>query len=133
MSGRFASITADLLARKGTAMPSAIAAKPVLDWAAPVRAFAPSKAVPEPMMESHLPGNAHHGHRDDAHYLRKIQIGLSDHDHERLRILSARKETSRQQIVREALGAYFEKQAHEYNDECRCLSGTGSCKTSCRA
>ena len=50
MSGRFASITADLLARKGTAMPSAIVAKPVLDWAAPVRAFAPSKAEPEPMM-----------------------------------------------------------------------------------
>jgi hypothetical protein len=129
MSAKFASITADLLARKGGAVPSAFIAKPSLDWSVPVRHFVPGKPAhdPEPQRE------AQHLHRDEAHYLRKIQIGLSDHDHERLRILSARKETSRQQLVREALATYFEKQAHAYNDECRCLSGAGSCGNACPA
>jgi hypothetical protein len=126
MSGKFASITAELLARKGGAVPSAIVAKPLLDWIAPVQTL-PSARLQEPATVPHLSAP----HRDDAHYLRKIQIGLSDHDHERLRIVSARKETSRQQIVRDALTAYFEKQAHAYNDECRCLSGAGSCGDSC--
>jgi hypothetical protein len=74
-------------------------------------------------------------HRDESHYLRKIQVGLPDHDHERLRILSARKEISRQQVVRDALCAYFEAHARAYKGECRCLSsagiGTGTCKTNC--
>lgn len=128
MSGKFASITADLLARKGTAMPSAVAAKPALDWMAPVQYLAMPKPArePEPHNDAHAPM-----HRDEAHYLRKIQIGLSDRDHERLRILSARQETSRQQIVRDALCAYFDRQAHEYKDECRCLLNGDSCKTSC--
>lgn len=128
MSGKFASITADLLARKGTAVPSAIVAKPLFEWTAPAQSFMPIRPAHEPMHH-----DAHHAHRDDGHYLRKMQVGLSDHDHERLRILSARKETSRQQVVRDALVAYFEKQAHEYKDECRCLSGAGSCKTNCCA
>jgi hypothetical protein len=130
MSGKFASITADLLARKGTAVPSAVAAKSMLDWISSGQDFAPPKPIPDPGPQHEAQS---HIHRDDAHHLRKIQIGLSDHDHERLRILSARKETSRQQVVRDALVAYFEKQAHEYKDECRCLSGTGSCKTNCCA
>jgi hypothetical protein len=129
MSGKFASITADLLARKGTATPSAVVGKPAIDWTASVQYF----TAPKQAHES-APADAQvHLHRDDAHYLRKIQIGISDHDHERLRILSARKETSRQQIVRDALVAYFETQAHAYKGECRCLSGTGSCKTNCCA
>ncbi len=131
MSGRFASITADLLARKGTAMPSAVAAKSSLDWTAAMPHFAAGKPEREP--DTHTGADVLPLHRDDTHYLRKIQIGLSDHDHERLRILSARRETSRQQIVRDALAGYFEKQAHEYKDECRCLSAAGPCKMNCRA
>ena len=129
MSGKFASITADLLARKGGAAPSAIVAKPLLDWGAPMPQFAPAKPVRE--SESPDRSDAPHIHRDDSHYQRRIQIGLSDRDHERLRILSARKEASRQQIVRDALTAYFEKQAHGYKDECRCLSGARACKANC--
>ncbi|MGA9795104.1 MAG: hypothetical protein WBQ17_06155 [Rhizomicrobium sp.] len=128
MSGRFATITADLLARKGAAMPSAVVAKPLLDWTAPVQHWAPPVrlAAAEPHGSNHQ-----HLHRDEAHYLRKIQIGLSDHDHERLRILSARKEASRQQIVRDALAAYFKKQAHAYGDECRCLRAGEACLNAC--
>lgn len=128
MSGRFASITADLLARKGTAMPSAVAAKPAIDWTAPIQYFNAPKTAHEPSFHQDVHP---HVHRDDAHHVRKIQVGLSDNDHERLRILSARKETSRQQIVRDALATYFEAQAQAYNHECRCLSGTGTCKTGC--
>lgn len=122
MSGKFASITADLLARKGTAVPSAVVAKPLIDWNA--QHFAAVRSEPT----SH---DVHPLHRDEAHYLRKIQIGLSDHDHERLRILSARRETSRQQIVRNALCAYFEKQAREFKEECRCLGAAESCQKAC--
>jgi hypothetical protein len=124
MSGKFASITADLLARKGTAVPSAVVAKSLIDWNVPVQHLAAGK--PEAALQ-----DTHSVHRDDAHYLRKIQIGLSDHDHERLRILSARKEASRQQIVRDALCAYFEMQALAYKDECRCLGAAESCQKAC--
>ena len=127
MSGKFASITADLLARKGTAAPSAIVAKPLLDWTAPVQHLAPGRTAHDTAQHH----DTHSAHRDDTHYLRKIQIGLSDHDHERLRILSARKEASRQQIVRDALCAYFETEAHAYRDECRCLSSAGGCQSLC--
>jgi hypothetical protein len=126
MSAKFASITADLLARKGGAVPSVIAGKPLIDWNAPVQPFTPMHdTAADPRHEIHVL------HRDEAHYMRKIQIGLSDHDHERLRILSARKETSRQQVVRDALCAYFEKQAHEYREECRCLAAAGPCQKAC--
>jgi hypothetical protein len=135
MSGKFAPITASLLARKGAAGPSTIF-KSSLDWHAPilprphiVPETRPHIAQPAPEAASHRHDETIH--RDDAHYLRKIQIGLSDNDHERLRILSARRETSRQQIVRDALVAYFEKQAHDYHDECRCLSGSGPCRNGC--
>ena len=132
MSGKFASITADLLARKGGAVPSAIVGKPLIDWAAP------APQITQPVHHTHeksLHTTTHHQadrqHRDDAHYLRKIQIGLSDNDHERLRILSARKETSRQQIVRDALAVYFAQKSHEYGDQCRCLAGAGPCLKAC--
>jgi hypothetical protein len=132
MSGKFASITADLLARKGGAVPSAIVGKPLIDWAASAPQFTQPVHLTH---ETPLPSASHHHadrqHRDDAHYLRKIQIGLSDDDHERLRILSARKETSRQQIVRDALAAYFTQKSHEYGDQCRCLAGAGPCLKAC--
>lgn len=129
MSGRFASITADILARKGTAMPSAIAAKSSLDWMAPVQ------HLPPPLLSATEPrsSDTHHAQRDDAHHLRKIQIGLSDHDHERLRIISARKETSRQQVVRDALTAFFKKHANDFGTECRCLAAVEPCRNSCGA
>jgi hypothetical protein len=133
MSGKFASITADLLARKGGAVPSAIVAKPLLDWTVPPQQYA--HVADEPMIQPKVRHHADtpHLHKDDAHYLRKIQVGLSDGDHERLRILSARKETSRQQIVRQALAAYFEKQAQDYGGQCRCLSGAGPCQNGCQS
>ena len=129
---RFASITSSLLTRKGEALPSSLDKTP-LDWHAP--AHLESYA-------SHFGSNHHHHHADaplphhgahdeDHPYLRKIQVGLTDGDHEKLRIVAARQEISRQDAVREALKQYFEKIGHEYRDQCHCLSGAGPCARNC--
>lgn len=132
---RFASITADLLARKGEAIPSPVA-KPVLDWHAPLRmnGFRPEHApAPMPMAPPELPAAMSQSAipPEEHHHPRRIQIGLSEEDHERLRIVAARREISRQQAVREALSEYFEKLGHDYKDECRCISAGGACGKSC--
>jgi len=136
---RFASITADLLARKGEAIPSPLA-KPTLDWHNPLRmnGFRPEPApAPAPMHiaapETPPPAGIAHSTipMEEHHHPRRIQIGLSEEDHERLRIVAARREISRQQAVREALSEYFEKLGHDYRDECRCISGGGSCAKPC--
>ncbi len=136
-ASRFASITADLLARKGEAIPSTLS-KPVLEWhnpllmngfrhepanaGAPVIVPVPESASP-PVPQGAIPAEEHH-------HPRRIQIGLSEDDHERLRIVAARREISRQQAVREALSEYFEKLGHDYKDECRCISGS-ACARPC--
>lgn len=133
MSAKFASITASLLARKGDAVPSSMT-KPPLAWQTPIPHL--GTVVPPPYADAHPVENfAQHGDyhapHDEHHYLRKIQIGLSDADHEKLRIVAARLEKSRQQIVRDALAHYYEKLGHEYGNRCACLSKAGPCSRNC--
>ena len=130
MSNKFAAITANLLSRKGDALPSAMA-KTSIDWHAPLPIL---DQPPPPRFANgyHHPAADHHGAHDDDHpHLRKIQVGLSDGEHEKLRIVSARVEKSRQQVVRDALALYFEKLGHDYKEQCRCLSAATPCGRAC--
>lgn len=135
-------MTANLLSRKGDALPSSMA-KTVLDWNSTIPSFdsppPPSPAAPRAANGHHRAVHAdqkqagpadHTLHTEDHPHPRKIQIGLSDEDHERLRIVAARREISRQAAVREALSEYFERLGQDYKNECRCISGT-SCARPC--
>jgi hypothetical protein len=97
---RFAPITADLLARKGEAAPSA---QKQAAWFAP--AARPIAAPPDPVEKPH-----------------RIMVALSAREYETLGIAAVKKGTTRHQIARAAMDSYFAELAHEFHDRCRCVS-----------
>jgi hypothetical protein len=124
---RFAPITADLLARKGAAVPSA--ARQPLTWLheAPPPALCveppplpsshiepppPPYAEPPPLAFALEPGEKPH----------RIMVALSAREYETLGIAAAKKSTTRHQIARAAMDAYFGRLAQEFHDRCRCVS-----------
>ncbi|HEV2560942.1 MAG TPA: hypothetical protein VGT78_02265 [Rhizomicrobium sp.] len=136
-------MTADLLARKGDAMPSTIlpAKQPVMwarhDTQPPQQTAQPasiSRPVaeqrflyaqtksPEPATDVRQP--APHDHDKP----RRLFVALSHGEHERLAIAAAKKDMTQHQIVHHALEAYFEKLALETG--CRCIAG-GTCTNGC--
>ena len=106
---RFAPMTADLLARKGEAGPSAMALKPALAWLQDRLETAPP-ATPPPAEKPH-----------------RIMVALSALEYETLGIAAVKKNTTRHLIAREALDFYFSQLAHEFHDQCRCVSNAASC------
>jgi hypothetical protein len=113
---RFAPITADLLARKGEASPSAMMPKLAFAWlkdrpeeAPPPLALAPAAPIP--------PGEKPH----------RVMIALSALEYETLGIAAVKKNSTRHLIAREALDFYFGQLAREFHDECRCVSKAAAC------
>ena len=104
---RFAPITASLLARKGEAVPSA---KQPLAWLheTPPPPFVAEIAEPFPV----APGEKPH----------RIMVALSAREYETLGIAAVKKNTTRHQIARHAMDAYFAQLAREFHDACRCVS-----------
>jgi hypothetical protein len=113
---RFAPITADLLARKGEAVPSAMTPKPALSWLKDrlVEAQQPTALAPNPPVP---PGEKPH----------RVMIALSPLEFETLGIAAVKKNTTRHLIAREALDFYFSELAREFHDQCRCVSNAASC------
>ncbi|HEX3675048.1 MAG TPA: hypothetical protein VHU87_12305 [Rhizomicrobium sp.] len=110
---RFAPITADLLARKGAAVPSAV--KQPLAWlyeAPPPPMPPPQHVEPPPQHFALEPGEKPH----------RIMVALSAREYETLGIAAAKKSTTRHQIARAAMDAYFGQLAQEFHDRCRCVS-----------
>jgi hypothetical protein len=98
---RFASITADLLARKGEATPWPELAKQPLAWE-------PATAKPKRRPE-----------------MRKYTLRISHHDYERLGILAVKQGKTRQRLLQEAVARLFTGMAEDYGGDCRCL---GKCE-----
>ncbi|MBV9044007.1 MAG: hypothetical protein JO294_02705 [Alphaproteobacteria bacterium] len=122
---RFAPITASLLARKGDAMPSTMAAKPTLMWSReaappppPVADEPPPMPVPRSAEPPPPPGKGH-----------RMVLTLSAPEFERLGIAAVKKEMTRHQIVRAALDIHLDRLKREYG-ACGCIAG--SCVEGCR-
>jgi predicted DNA-binding protein len=100
---RFASITADLLARKGEARPwngvGPDLAKQPLAWEAPAK---PVRRAGEAK-------------------LRKVSLRISPHDYERLGILAVKQGKTRQRLLQEAVSRLFTGMTEDYGVSCRCL------------
>ena len=109
-SVRFAAITSGLLARKGEAQPWSQAAKAEAESVAsiPWRPYAP------PVMETL------------SEKEKTCSIRMSAHDYERLGILAVKKDTTRQQLLKEALAEFLAAKAQDYG--CACL---GACNQDC--
>jgi hypothetical protein len=112
-SARFASITANLLARKGEAQPwnnmgngTQEAEKVPLAWRAPLAVAAPPPSPPA---------------RDKS-----CAVHMSAHDYERLGILAVKSGVSRQQLLKDALEQFLAGKAKDYG--CACL---GACDRNC--
>ena len=113
-SSRFAPITAGLLARKGEAQPWKQVGKAQVEKVAsiPWQPYTPeAEIVPPPPP----PGKD-----------RVCSIRMSAHDFERLGILAVKKDTTRQQLLKEALAEFLAAKALDYG--CACL---GACNRDC--
>lgn len=122
MSTRFASITADLLARKGEArpwsqdpLPASGNPPPAWQAGAPPLVARAASIAPAPMQPS-PPAE------------RSCHLRMSVHDYERLGIIAVKAGSTRQQLLKEALAQYLASQAAHYS--CACL---GACNNGCGA
>jgi hypothetical protein len=125
-SAKYASITAGLLARKGEAQPwnhagnqndaradTHVATAEPEPISLPWRAYTPPEAVgaaPPPP-----PGKD-----------RSCSIRMSAHDYERLGILAVKSDSTRQQLLKDALAEFLNAKAQDYG--CACL---GACNKNC--
>ena len=109
---KFASITSELLARKGDAKP----------WQ-PI--FQPSLLSPGSEPSANLRGadvqRAEATKEIEPDHTKRYVIKLTASEYERLGIAAVKKNTSRQQIVRRALEEYLACMSREFRQGCDCL------------
>jgi hypothetical protein len=108
-NGKYAHITAELLARKGEARPwpALTAAEEVPEH----RPWRPAVAPPPPPPEIKE---------------RNCAVRMSGHDYERLGILAVKADVTRQQLLKQALEEFLAARAIQYG--CACL---GACNSNC--
>ena len=127
-SAKYASVTAGLLARKGEAQPWNHTGMPEtesisLPWRTytPEMEGTPDMAAP-PEKLAVLPASPARE--------KSCAIRMSAHDYERLGILAVKSESSRQQLLKDALTQFLAAKARDYG--CACLTNPGSvCNSNC--
>ena len=128
--GKFAPMTSALLARKGEAAPSVVAAQigpsgitPVtvgfFDPPAP-RPAAPPKPAPEPQAPPRRQPDVARGEK------RRVVLTLTPEEFERLGIAAVKSNVTRQEFAREALFQSLAKTARDHGS-CPCMAGAGPC------
>ena len=110
---KFASITAGLLARKGEAKPWAEPDKVSLAWQDAEPVFS-TRPVTSPVTRLVRPTSAKPAAQ------KKCAVRMSAQEYEQLGILAVKKDSSRQQLLREALGQLLSTLARDY-PQCPCL------------
>jgi hypothetical protein len=127
-SAKYASVTAGLLARKGEAQPWNHTGMPEtekisLPWRTytPEMEGTPDMAAP-PEKLAVLPASPARE--------KSCAIRMSAHDYERLGILAVKSESSRQQLLKDALAQFLAAKARDYG--CACLGNPGgACNSNC--
>jgi hypothetical protein len=122
-SAKYASVTAGLLARKGEAQPWNHTGIPEtekisLPWRTytPEMAETPEAAPPEKVAASTKE--------------KSCAIRMSAHDYERLGILAVKSDSTRQQLLKDALTQFLAAKARDYG--CACLTNPGgACNSNC--
>lgn len=153
--GHFASITADILARKGEARPwpmpdagsdakrddakadgqnakdgqiesRAVRGAPVPPRVAAGAALPPSVVVRPP---APAPAAAPALTSQPVPAVRKCTIRMSAHDFERLGIVAVKDDTTRQHLLQQALAQFLDEKEKQYRSACRCMAAEpcGAC------
>lgn len=141
-SAKFAAITSDLLARKGDAAPSvatmparpsiyveAASPRPVLACAAAnAPAGDPADNIPQPQTAGPQKDAKRKSEAGkDPQRPRRVMISLTADEFEKLGIAAIKKNTTRHQIARAALDAYFLQLAAELPRACNCMAEGPCC------
>ncbi|HWF65510.1 MAG TPA: hypothetical protein VN685_12925 [Rhizomicrobium sp.] len=125
--GKFASITAVLLARKGEARPwdydgAEIAAEPHDGF------FSPHAPAPSPLCEEHAndaaPAPRPFAFPQTGDGMRRVTLRLSHADYERLGLIAAKRDITRQRLLHQMLHDFLAGAAHEYGAQCGCIGGS---------
>lgn len=122
-SAKFASITPDLVVRKGEARPWP-QTDPVVR--ASSRVMPPPADDLDPLETDDIVQDPHAPVPQDG--IRRCSFRLTPCEYERLGIIAVKRNTSRQQVLRQALEEYLAAIELEFGGECRCLGG-GSCRS----
>ena len=126
--GKFASLTAGLLVRKGEAHPSVILGGPVVNFpASERRQEGPAKHEQKPA-SSRKGASGKPPPREPAVKPRRLMVTLTPAEFETLGHMSVKKGTSRHQLVRNALDEYMSLLSEEYGVECQCIYTGCSCE-----
>lgn len=115
-SAKFASITSELVVRKGEARPwpqrdcptRSLQVTAASDTEDPLEA---DEFVPHPQAAAVQDGT------------KRCTLRLTPCEYERLGIIAVKRDVTRQQILREAVETYLAAAEHEYGRGCMCLSG----------
>ncbi|HWA29443.1 MAG TPA: hypothetical protein VG867_00015 [Rhizomicrobium sp.] len=122
---RFAPITADLLARKGMATPSAMMPRHEFVRHVPPP---PPREEPEPALQQET--DSDHPPHDPARP-KKLFIAMTHREHEQLAIAAVKTGLSKHRLVRDALEIYFEQLALDMGDDCPCVTSGFGCRAGC--
>lgn len=125
--GKFAPITAALLARKGEARPWGYdgveaAPEPHAGY------FSPQKPAPDPVREVHandaLPPPTAFAFPQTGDGVRRLTLRVSQTDYERLGLIAAKRDVTRQRLLHQMLHDFLAGAAHEYGAQCGCIGGS---------
>ena len=116
---KFTPITSNLLARKGDAVPSAVAPKPSLFWMQ--GDVPPLVATEQPPRDAEMP---------PVVKPRRMMVTLSAPEFEKLGIAAVKKGVTRHQLLRAALDLYLERLTCEFS-ECGCMTAGGPRREGC--
>jgi hypothetical protein len=114
-TGKFASITSSLLARKGEATPWAQGGQPTLAWRAEPPEPAPQFIKPPPAMARAT------APPPPPATLKRCSVRLYQADYERLGLMAVKKDVTRQQLLQTALGEVLANMAREFPRSCSCI------------
>ena len=123
--GKFAPVTAALLARKGEARPwgydgAEVAPEPNAGF------FSPRATASSPAYEEHAndasPPPVTVAQTGDG--MRRLTLRVSQADYERLGLIAAKRDLTRQRLLHRMLDDFLAGAAHEYGAQCGCIGGT---------
>ena len=143
--GKFASLTAGLLVRKGEAAPSVVAPGPALPFGRsaegveptasvhprePARAPAPEwqelpPRIAAPERDSAAPVREIALHSDHPDKPRRLMVSLSAEEYEMLGLIGVKKNATRHQLLRIAFDEYLLQLVEEFGEGCHCIANGG--------
>lgn len=127
--GKFASLTAGLLVRKGEARPSLMAGASVVTLNIPHQPRTNFGPIPTQSSRRAGSGNPPPPPPEEPNKPRRLMVALTPVEFETLGHMSVKKGTTRHQLLRAALDEYMALLGEEYGEDCQCIYTGCTCDT----